>query len=69
MSHNISTTNKVDCVREIVVNAFHQTIDLLVTELKLMPLERWNEAVLRYYFSRCISVAYPNVGHVSLENK
>ena len=26
-----------------------------------MPLSRWNESVLRYFFCRCIAVSYPNI--------
>jgi hypothetical protein len=37
---------------EIVGSAFRETLAFLPSELRLMPLSRWNESVFRYFFCR-----------------
>jgi hypothetical protein len=46
---------------DVVRTAFRQSLETLASELKIMPLSRWNESVFRYYFCRSIALAYPDV--------
>lgn len=48
-------------MNKIVQTAFRNTIEFLRSEVELMPLSRWNESVLRYYFCRFLAIAYPRV--------
>lgn len=48
-------------MRGEVVLGFRGALDTLKSELPVMPLSRWNESVLRYYFSRAVALAHPGV--------
>lgn len=48
-------------MNKVVQTAFHGTVDFLRSEIGLMPLCRWNESVLRYYFCRSLATTYPRV--------
>jgi len=48
-------------MNEIVQTAFRSTVEFLRSEIELMPLDRWNESVLRYYFCRFLARTYPQV--------
>ena len=45
---------------EVVHAGFRGAVKLLESELQVMPLSRWNESVLRYYFCRSIATAHPD---------
>ncbi len=40
---------------------FRNTVEFLRSEVKLMPLSRWDESVLRYHFGRLLATDYPEV--------
>lgn len=44
-----------------VLTTFRTTAKFLRSELSLMPLSRWNESVLRYYFCRFLATTHPGV--------
>ncbi|SCG15505.1 hypothetical protein GA0070610_1739 [Micromonospora echinofusca] len=46
---------------DVVRSTFSSTMAFLPGELSRMPLSRWNESVLRYFFCRLLSNAYPDV--------
>ena len=48
-------------MNEVVQTAFRRTVKFLPSELKIMPLSRWNESVLRYFFCRFLAKADPEV--------
>ena len=48
-------------MNEVVPTAFRSTVEFLPTEFPVMPLSRWNESVLRYYFCRFLATANPEV--------
>lgn len=45
---------------EAVQAGFRGAVKSLESELQVMPLSRWNESVLRYYFCRSIATAHPD---------
>lgn len=48
-------------MNEIVTTAFRSVVDHLRSEIELMPLSRWTESVVRYYFCRSIAMVDPNI--------
>ena len=46
-------------MNKTVQMAFRSTIESLRSEVELMPFDRWNESVLRYYFCRSLAMTYP----------
>lgn len=42
-------------MKDLVKNAFLDTVKFLPQEFMVMPLSRWNESVLRYYFCRFLA--------------
>ncbi len=48
-------------LESVVRNAFLGALNHLHSEAAVMPLSRWNESVLRYYFCRCIATAHNEV--------
>jgi hypothetical protein len=48
-------------MNKVVQTAFRNTVEFLRSEVELMPLSRWNESVLRYYFCRFLAATYPQV--------
>ena len=48
-------------MNEVVQTAFRSTVEFLPSEFAVMPLSRWNEAVLRYCFCRFLATANPEV--------
>jgi hypothetical protein len=48
-------------MNEVVQTAFRSTVKFLPSEFAVMPLNRWNESVLRYYFCRFLAMARPDV--------
>ncbi len=46
---------------ELVGSAFDVAMSRLKSELELMPLERWNESVFRYFFCRALTETHPDV--------
>ena len=45
----------------MVQTTFHNTVAFLPSEVELMPLSRWTEAVFRYFFCRFLATDYPEV--------
>lgn len=52
---------KPQTMNEVILAAFRKTINFLRLEVEVMPLSRWNESVLRYFFCCYIATSYPNV--------
>src|SRR3989304_9781983 len=48
-------------MKELVQTAFRSTVEFLCSEVELMPLSRWNESVLGYFFCRFLATAHPEV--------
>jgi hypothetical protein len=48
-------------MQEIIRPTFRSLVEFLPSELSLMPLSRWNESVLRYFFCRFLSESFPKV--------
>jgi hypothetical protein len=48
-------------MNEVVQTAFRSTVPFLSSELAVMPLSRWTESVLRFFFCRFVATAYPEV--------
>lgn len=48
-------------MRVLIERAFSDTVELVQSELKTMPLDRWSEGVFRYFFCRCFSNANPSI--------
>ena len=46
---------------EVVRDAFHEATDHLRLDVEMMPVDRWNESVFRYFFCRQIAVAHKEV--------
>jgi len=46
---------------EAILGAFKRAIEFLPDELAVMPLSRWTESVLRYYFCRFLAAAVRDV--------
>jgi hypothetical protein len=45
----------------VIQTTFRRTIDFLPSEIEVMPLSRWTESVLRYYFCRTLATAHPEI--------
>jgi hypothetical protein len=50
-----------ETVNDVVLAGFRGSVQTLEGELNVMPLSRWNESVLRYYFCRSVATAFPGV--------
>lgn len=48
-------------MQEVVQTTFHSTVEFLPSEFEVMPLSRWTESVLRYYFCRFLTKSHPEV--------
>lgn len=64
MRHNQfgrTMSNAVATMTEVVQEGFRGSVRFLESELQVMPLSRWNESVLRYFFCRSIATTHPHV--------
>ena len=50
-------------MNDVVLAGFRGAVQSLESELKVMPLSRWNESVLRYFFCRALATAHEHVEH------
>jgi hypothetical protein len=48
-------------MRHIVVEAWKDTVARIEADLREMPLSRWNESVLRFFYSRALTERAPDV--------
>lgn len=48
-------------MKDVILAAFHNTVNFLGLEVKVMPLNRWNESILRYFFCRYIATSYSDI--------
>jgi hypothetical protein len=46
---------------DVVESAFRKTVERIRSEVRLMPLSRWNESVVRYWFCEALATAHPDV--------
>lgn len=48
-------------MNEVVQAAFRRMVEFLPSEFAVMPLNRWNESVMRYSFCRFLAMDHPEV--------
>jgi hypothetical protein len=52
---------KMQKIEDVVLAAFRHTVNFLEKEIKIMPLSRWNESILRYFFCQYIATSYSDI--------
>lgn len=54
-------SERADGLGEAVLETFRNTVDVLQSELEVMPLDRWTESVFRYFFCRFLATQHPDI--------
>jgi hypothetical protein len=53
--------NQIDSIVDAIREAFARLVEFLPSEFAVMPLNRWTESVVRYFFCRFLAEEFPDI--------